>query len=126
MFIPESPRRELLLFEKQFSAYNFDYADPVILRQLFELHEREAAQLLDAYRGADEAERKRVPLLPAYDQTLKCSHLFNLLDSRGVISTTERAELIARVRQLACGVAAAFLDQQHAAIDVQMAAEVAR
>ena len=99
-----------LLDEQEFSAYNFEYADPAITRKLFELHEKEAGQLLDRYEGAKPD--RRFPLLAAYDHCLKCSHLFNLLDSRGVISTTERAQLIGRVRQLSCRVAADFLAQQ--------------
>lgn len=101
-----------LLEEQEFSAYNFEYADADITRKLFELHEKEAAQLLDRYRGMDAEGKKYFPLLAAYDHCLKCSHLFNLLDSRGVISTTERAQLIGRVRQIACRVAADFLEQQ--------------
>jgi len=101
-----------LLEEQEFSTYNFEYADPVITRTLFELHEKEAKQLLDRYRKAEEKAKGRFPLLAAYDHCLKCSHLFNLLDSRGVISTTERAQLIGRVRQIACRVAADYLEQQ--------------
>ena len=101
-----------LLEEQEFSAYNFEYADPVITRTLFELHEKEAKQLLDRYRKVEEKAKNRFPLLAVYDHCLKCSHLFNLLDSRGVISTTERAQLIGRVRQIACRVAADYLGQQ--------------
>jgi glycyl-tRNA synthetase alpha chain len=101
-----------LVEEQEFSAYNFEYADPVITRNLFELHEKEAKQLLDKYRKSDDQAKKRFPLLAAYDHCLKCSHLFNLLDSRGVISTTERTQLIGRVRQIACRVAADYLSQQ--------------
>jgi glycyl-tRNA synthetase alpha chain len=101
-----------LLEEQEFSAYNFEYADPVITRTMFELHEKEAKQLLDRYRKVEEKAKNRFPLLAAYDHCLKCSHLFNLLDSRGVISTTERAQLIGRVRQIACRVAADYLGQQ--------------
>jgi len=101
-----------LLEEQEFSAYNFEYADPVITRTLFELHEKEAKQLLDRYRKVEEKSKNRFPLLAVYDHCLKCSHLFNLLDSRGVISTTERAQLIGRVRQIACRVAADYLGQQ--------------
>ena len=104
-----------LLEEQEFSAYNFEYADPVITRKLFELYEKEAAQLLDSFRKTDAKGKKCFPLLAAYDHCLKCSHLFNLLDSRGVISTTERAQLIGRVRQIACRVAADFLEQQSSA-----------
>jgi glycyl-tRNA synthetase alpha chain len=101
-----------LLEEQEFSAYNFEYADPVVTRKLFELHEKEAAQLLDRYESHDHKPDRPFPVLAAYDHCLKCSHLFNLLDSRGVISTTERAQLIGRVRQLACRVASDFLAQQ--------------
>ena len=113
-----------LLEEQQFSAYNFDYADPVITRNLFELHEKEAKQLLDKYRKADDQAKQRFPLLAVYDHCLKCSHLFNLLDSRGVISTTERAQLIGRVRQIACRVAADYLAQQTAHANPRSLAEV--
>jgi glycyl-tRNA synthetase alpha chain len=98
-----------LLEEQEFSAYNFEFADPVITRKLFELHEKEATQLLDLYEKRDVGQKRRFPILAAYDHCLKCSHLFNLLDSRGVISTTERAQLIGRVRQIACRVAADYL-----------------
>ena len=108
-----------LLEEQEFSAYNFEYADPVITRKLFELHEKEAAQLLERYAGQRAARDPRFPLLAAYDHCLKCSHLFNLLDSRGVISTTERAQLIGRVRQIACRVAADFLEQQTQSVQLQ-------
>jgi len=57
---------------------------------------------------------KRFPLRKVYDLTLKCSHLFNILDARGAISVTERVALIARVRKLACAVAAVYLDRQTA------------
>ena len=95
--------------ELQFSVYNFEMADVPTLWQLFELHEKECRRLLDAYPGY--AEKQRFPVLAAYDQVLKCSHLFNLLDSRGAISVTERVGVIARVRKLAVGVAHAWVDQ---------------
>ena len=98
--------------EQQFSAYSFDYADPEITRKLFDLHEREANALLEAFAHGDEEEKRHFPVLAAYDQCLKCSHLFNVLDSRGVISVTERATLIGRVRQIACGIAKAYLIQR--------------
>ena len=56
--------------------------------------------------------KNRFPLRKVYDLTLKCSHLFNILDARGAISVTERVALIARVRKLACEVAAIYLDRQ--------------
>jgi len=98
--------------EQQFSAYNFEYADAAATRKLFELNEGEAARLLAHYPKATREEKRRFPLLAAYDLCLKCSHLFNILDARGAISTTERAALIGRVRQLACQVAEHALDQR--------------
>jgi len=95
--------------ERQFSAYSFDSADVTTCRRLFELHETEAERLLQLA-----APEQRVPrlLLPAYDLCLKCSHLFNLLDSRGAISTTERTTLMTRIRNLACRVAALHCERQ--------------
>jgi glycyl-tRNA synthetase alpha chain len=101
--------------EQQFSAYSFDYADPETTRKLFDLHEREANALLEAFAHADEEGKRRFPVLAAYDQCLKCSHLFNVLDSRGVISVTERATLIGRVRQIAIRIAKAYLAQRELA-----------
>ena len=113
--------------EQEFSAYNFEYADPAITRKLFELHEREAGQLLHAFQKRPAADNRRpFPILAAYDHCLKCSHLFNLLDSRGVISTTERAQLIGRVRQLACRVAAGYLAQTRGPGSGEELAEAAR
>ncbi|HEX2712218.1 MAG TPA: glycine--tRNA ligase subunit alpha [Candidatus Acidoferrales bacterium] len=97
--------------EQQFSVYSFERADAATIRKLFELHEKEAERLLAAYPGATAEAKPRFPLLPAYDLVLKCSHLFNLLDARGVISVTERAALIGRVRQLACRVAEYYINQ---------------
>jgi glycyl-tRNA synthetase alpha chain len=91
--------------EQQFSAYNFESADVATLWKLFDLHEAECARLLHA---------KRL-LLPAYDQVLKCSHIFNLLDARGAISVTERVAVMARVRKLAVTVAQLWVEQQEAA-----------
>ena len=115
-----------LLEEQEFSAYNFEYADPAIARKLFELHEREASQLLDLYETCEPGQGRRFPLLAAYDNCLKCSHQFNLLDSRGVISTTERAQLIGRVRQIACRIAADFLAQQSRSTGAATVSEAAR
>jgi hypothetical protein len=73
------------------------------LRSEFELHEKEAKELLDGWKalpgdiGPQAKERVRYPVLAAYDHCLKCSHLFNLMDARGVISVTERAALMQRV-----------------------------
>jgi glycyl-tRNA synthetase alpha chain len=97
--------------EEQFSAYSFDFADTAITRQMFDLTEKEALRLIEIYPRKQPELKRRFPVLAAYDLCLKCSHLFNLLDARGAISTTERAALIGRVRQIACRVAACYLDQ---------------
>ena len=96
--------------EQQFSEYSFNRSDAKAIRAEFELHEKQAKELLDGYATSGSVET-RYPLLPAYDHCLKCSNLFNLLDARGVISTTERAALMARVRTVACRTAAAYLEQ---------------
>jgi glycyl-tRNA synthetase alpha chain len=85
--------------ERQFSTYNFEAADVEMLLRHFDDHEREAGALMA--RGLP---------LPAYDQVLKCSHTFNLLDARGAISVTQRVGYIARVRNLARAVAAAYVE----------------
>ena len=97
--------------EQQFSGYSFDRSDAKAIRSEFELHEKQAKELLDGWAATRGRDRARYPILAAYDHCLKCSHLFNLLDARGVISTTERAALMARVRGLACKTAAAYLAQ---------------
>jgi glycyl-tRNA synthetase alpha chain len=86
-------------------------ADIPTLWKLFDLHEGEASRLLKLY-DVKAADKRRFPLLPAYDQVLKCSNLFNTLDARGAISVTERVGVIQRVRKLAVGVAQAWVDQQ--------------
>jgi len=97
--------------ELQYSVYNFEMADIPTLWKLFDLHEGEAARLLKAY-DPKAPDKRRFPLLAAYDQVLKCSNLFNTLDSRGAISVTERVGVIQRVRKLAVGVAQSWADQQ--------------
>ena len=84
--------------EREFSAYNFEHADTAILLRHFADAETECTALLKA----------ELPL-PAYDQCIKASHRFNLLDARGVISVPERAAYIARVRALAKGCCEAWL-----------------
>ncbi len=112
--------------ELQFSVYNFERADIAALWQMFELHEKECRGLLQEYgallalEGPSQAPpeaawsqaKTRFPVLAAYDHVLKCSHLFNLLDSRGAISVTERVGMIGRVRALAVGVAQVWVEQQ--------------
>lgn len=108
--------------ELQFSVYNFEAADVEKTWKHFELYESECQALLEKYRellkveksgkSVSLADKKRFPLLGAYDLCLKCSHLFNILDARGAISVTERVGVIARVRALAVGIAKAYMDQQ--------------
>ena len=109
--------------ELQFSVYNFEEADVENAWEHFDLYEAECQRLLDKYRELDKnkdkaaadgiaGEKSRFPLLAAYDLCSKCSHLFNILDSRGAISVTERVGVIARVRALAVGIAKAWVDQQ--------------
>jgi glycyl-tRNA synthetase alpha chain len=101
-----------LMEEQQFSAYSFEAADAATARKIFEMYEREAMDLLDQFPELEESERERFPVLAAYDLALKCSHLFNVLDSRRAISTTERAAMIGRVRAIACRVAETYLAQR--------------
>jgi len=92
--------------EREYSAYNFERADTELLFRHFAEAERECNALLGLGEGGD----NRPPLaLPAYDQALKSSHIFNLLDARGVISVTERAAYIGRVRALAKACCEAWL-----------------
>jgi glycyl-tRNA synthetase alpha chain len=105
--------------EQQFSVYNFEMADVAMLWKLFELHEAECARLLGEWKTA--RDRARFPVLPAYDHVLKCSNLFNLLDSRGAISVTERVGVIGRVRKLAVGVAQLWVAQQNPAAEAEVA-----
>lgn len=85
--------------EQEFSRFNFEYADTDILLQHFRDAEKECLALLKA---GDKGNRHELAL-PAYDQCIKASHVFNLLDARGVISVTERQAYILRVRELAKG-----------------------
>jgi glycyl-tRNA synthetase alpha chain len=125
--------------ELELSVYDFEKGDPEVCRKIFDLYEGEAARLLAEYeqdrRAALTSDEigpraspivgrenissytltlQRFPLHKVYDLTLKCSHLFNILDARGAISVTERVALIARIRKLACAVAAIHRDRQTA------------
>ena len=95
--------------EQQFSVYNFELADVASLWKHFDLNESECQGLLAMYPKYED--KARFPVLPAYDLVLKCSHLFNLLDSRGAISVTERVGVMARVRKLALAVAEVWVAQ---------------
>ena len=87
--------------EQEYSRFNFEYADTAILLQHFKDAEAECKALLE--KGGKDVRHEMA--LPAYDQCIKASHIFNLLDARGVISVTERQSYILRVRELAkaCG-----------------------
>ena len=87
--------------EKEFSAYNFEFANTENLLKNFEIVEKECSTLLE----------KKLAL-PAYDQCLKASHLFNLLDARGVIGVAERTGYINRIRELAKGCGSMWLNTQ--------------
>ncbi len=83
------------------STYNFEASSSELLFKLFELYQQEAEQLM-----------ARELVLPSYDYVLKCSHAFNLLDARGVVSVTERTRYIRQVRELARKVAQLYLEQR--------------
>ena len=125
--------------EAEWSRYNFEAADVEMVKQTFDMCEREAQRLLQMSRSpeeecpvefvvagfvVDEGEEKkqRKPprllthscILPAYEMVLKCSHAFNILDARGALSVRERATYIGRVRDLARQVARAYLAQREA------------
>ena len=87
--------------EKEFSAYNFEYANTDNLFKIFEMLEEETKLLVE----------KKISL-PAYDQCLKCSHVFNILDARGVISVAQRAEYIARIRELTKSIGKVWIECQ--------------
>ena len=82
-------------------TYNFEASNPELLFNLFELYEQESKQLI-----------ARKLVLPSLDYVLKCSHAFNLLDARGVISVTERTRYIGRIRQLAKQVTLLYVQQR--------------
>ena len=107
--------------ELQLSVYNFEKADVEKTWKHLEMYEAESQALIAQFnallasKNATAAEKERFPLLGAYELCLKCSHLFNLLDARGAISVTERVGVIGRIRQLAVGLAKAYVAQQNAA-----------
>ncbi len=137
--------------ELELSVYDFEAAETGTCRQLFDLYEKEAWRLLDAWKetgveivsernrmigdepvaksndeGACQltpawAEPKRFPLRKVFEYCLKCSHLFNILDARGAISVTERVALIGRVRKIACSVAAIDVARKTRSLEAQPA-----
>lgn len=94
--------------EQEYSRHNFEFADTAMLFEQFKMAEAACQKYLAAgwqEKDADEKKGRHLLALPAYDQCIKASHVFNLLDARGVISVTERQSHILRVRELAkaCG-----------------------
>ena len=87
--------------EREFSAYNFEFANTDNLFKIFDMFEKETLSLIE----------KKLSL-PAYDQCLKASHVFNILDARGVISVAQRSEYISRIRNLTKGVGQVWLESQ--------------
>ena len=85
-----------------FSAYNFEHANVEQLFKMFDMHESEAKSLVE----------KKVSL-PAYDQCLKASHVFNILDARGAISVAQRAGYIGRIRDITKSAAGIWIDSQN-------------
>ena len=87
--------------EKEFSAYNFEHANTDNLFKIFDMFEKESQSLIEKELS-----------LPAYDQCLKASHIFNILDARGVISVAQRAEYISRIREITKSVGEIWLKSQ--------------
>jgi glycyl-tRNA synthetase alpha chain len=87
--------------ERESSAYNFEQADIALYQELFTRHERESARLLESKL-----------VLPAYEQLLKCSHTFNMLDARGAIGQSDRPRFVLRIRALAKRCAETYLEQR--------------
>ncbi|WP_137390040.1 glycine--tRNA ligase subunit alpha [Rhodoligotrophos defluvii] len=103
--------------EQEYSRYNFEHADTEMLFRHFSDAEKECASLL----AAGERDGRHEMALPAYDQCIKASHIFNLLDARGVISVTDRQSYILRVRELAKACAGAWLKTAGGGADVMPA-----
>jgi glycyl-tRNA synthetase alpha chain len=95
--------------EQEYSRHNFEHADTTMLFEQFRMAEEACRKYLAAGWSGEGAARRHGMALPAYDQCIKASHAFNLLDARGVISVTERQSYILRVRELAKACGAAWL-----------------
>jgi len=98
--------------EEEYSRFNFDVANTAVLLKQFEEAEAECAAILENPVDDPKTGKRIVMAQPAYDQCIKASHIFNLLDARGVISPTERQAYIARVRALAKRCADAFVQTE--------------
>lgn len=105
--------------EQEYSRHNFEYADTDMLFEQFRMAESAAAKYLEA--GWAEGKARHLMAQPAYDQCIKASHVFNLLDARGVISVTERQSYILRVRELAKACGAAWLATAAGGVDAAKA-----
>jgi glycyl-tRNA synthetase alpha chain len=96
--------------EQEYSRHNFEFADTAMLFEQFKMAEAACKKYLEAgWQEKDGKKPRHLMALPAYDQCIKASHVFNLLDARGVISVTERQSYILRVRELAKACAEAWL-----------------
>jgi glycyl-tRNA synthetase alpha chain len=93
--------------EQEYSRHNFEFADTAMLFEQFKMAEAACQKYLAD--GWSKDKKRHLMALPAYDQCIKASHVFNLLDARGVISVTERQSYILRVRELAKACGAAWL-----------------
>ena len=103
--VPKPPAEPTIARRKQFSIYNFEKSNSSVLIQHFNDAEKECSFLL---------EDKITPLpLPAYEQCIKASHIFNLLDARGVISVSERQAYILRVRNMSRSCCLAWMDKSN-------------
>ena len=96
--------------EEEYSRWNFDVANTDKLLEFFEAAEAECLRILDRPQDDPRTGKRIIMVHPAYDQCIKASHFFNLLDARGVISVTERQAYIGRVRALAKRCADAFVE----------------
>jgi glycyl-tRNA synthetase alpha chain len=97
--------------EQEYSRHNFEFADTAMLFEQFKMAEAACNKYLELgwQKNNDGKKEHHLMALPAYDQCIKASHVFNLLDARGVISVTERQSYILRVRELAKGCGEAWL-----------------
>jgi glycyl-tRNA synthetase alpha chain len=95
--------------EEEYARWNFDVANTDVLLRHFEEAEAECQTILDQEHVDPKTGKRIIMVHPAYDQCIKASHLFNLLDARGVISVTERQAYIGRVRALSKACADAFV-----------------
>lgn len=94
-------REMYLRNEIEQSTYNFEKSNPDMLQEMFRMHEQEAARLMDEKL-----------IMPSYEQVLKCSHTFNLMDARGILGRDERMATIKKIAVLARRVARAYLEQR--------------